>query len=92
MFQDHFVSSVPVMKYSGEDNYKCTVTATDLEHVFGTNWHSFLYRGSSTRRRIIGLIVIQCQKKKFPTLTILVTLGNFISKESLTILQDVKNP
>ena len=63
VFLDHFVKNCPLIKYHGEDNYKCTVTASDLQTVFSTNWDTCMYRGSNTMRRIIGLILIHYRKK-----------------------------
>ena len=67
VFIQKFVTNVPLIKYSGESNYKCTVTASDLDIVFGTDWSSFRYRESSTRHQIIGLIIIHYRTKQVPT-------------------------
>ena len=63
VFTEHFVSKVELIKYCGEDNYKCTVTASNLNEVFGENWDSFIYSGTGTKRRIIGLIVLHNRLK-----------------------------
>ena len=66
LFRAKFVSCVDEIKYLDEDNYKCSVSATHLTRVFGHNWHTFNYRRSLTRRRIIGLIVIHFRRKVLP--------------------------
>ena len=63
MFIKKFVSILPRVQYCNEDQYKVTVSASDLSSVFGENWHIFQYSHSSTRCRVIGLIVIHFRKK-----------------------------
>ena len=63
VFIDRFASPVMSMCYSLEENYKCTLSPSDLNPVFGANWHIFQYVKSCTTRRIIGLIVLHFRKK-----------------------------
>ena len=65
VFKHNFVSNVPLLDYSGQDNYKCTVSPSDLENVLGKDWDTFIYRGSNTMHRILGLIIIHYMKKVF---------------------------
>ena len=60
------VEHLPAVNYLGQDNFKFAVTATEMEGLFGNNWHTFNYAKSSTRRRIIGLIIIHYRKKSIP--------------------------
>ena len=63
LFVHNFVCSVPHIDYSGENSYKCRVMPSDLNNVFGENWHIFQYAKSCTRRRIIGLVSIHFRMK-----------------------------
>lgn len=73
VFIENFVGNVPLIKYCGQNNYKCTVTASDLDKVFGRDWSSFIYKRSSARQRIIGLIIIHYRSKQVAKLTICTT-------------------
>ena len=66
VFRNTIGCYVANINYFGQDSYKCTVSPSDLDHVFGRNWHCFIYRGSFTRCRIIGLISIHYRKKSTP--------------------------
>ena len=37
VFMENFVSKCALINYDGQDNFKCTVSASDLQNVFGTN-------------------------------------------------------
>ena len=64
IFVEKFVNPVESITYSGEDSFKCTVAASDLDVVFGPNWNTYRFRNSKTRKRIFGLLVIHYRKKK----------------------------
>ena len=74
LFIQKFVRAVPLL-YLNQENFKATVSASNLNVVFGENWSSFHYRRSSTRRRIIGLIVIHFRKKVLPVRAVDSELG-----------------
>ena len=63
VFLEKFANSVTPIHYCLQENYKCTVSPSDLNAVFGEDWHVFNYHKSSTRHRIIGLIVIHFRNK-----------------------------
>ena len=66
IFVQNFVSKGPFFNYAGEENYKCTVSPSDLQKVFGKDWDTFVYQGSNTIGRIIGLIVVHYRRKEIP--------------------------
>ena len=65
VFTERIASYLPVVNYHREDKFKCTVSPSDLDDVFGENWHNFIFRNSSTMKRIIGVVVLLFRKKIF---------------------------
>ena len=62
--QSIFQSSFPV-DYTGEESFKENVHVDQLNTVFGQNWHVYHFPNSSTRNRVIGLVLLHFRKKKF---------------------------
>ena len=58
VFSDHF----PV-QYQYQDNFKCTVSVSDLNDVFGENWHIYQFPNSITRKRILGMVTLHFRRK-----------------------------
>ena len=57
-----FKENFPV-DYCGEPNFKSTVSVSELNKVFGTDWHLFQFPNSMTRRRILGVVILHYRKK-----------------------------
>ena len=60
--QNVFTDTFPV-DYCGEDNFKCTVSVTALNEVFGEHWYIYHFPNSCTRKIIIGLVSLHFRKK-----------------------------
>ena len=52
------------VEYNNEDSFKKTVSVDDLNGVLGSNWHSYQFEKSSTRRRVIGHVQLHYRIKK----------------------------
>ena len=63
VFAERFACSSNAVQYGGEELFKCSVNPSELDNVFGENWHIFMYRNSSTVRRIFGLVFIFFRRK-----------------------------
>ena len=50
--------------YCGNDGFKGKLSIDELNTVFGTNWHIYNFFQSSTRKRIIGLVLLHFRRKK----------------------------
>ena len=49
--------------YSGNDGFKDNLSVDELSTVFGENWHIYNFCNSSTRKRIIGLVLLHFRRK-----------------------------
>ena len=58
-----FRNKFPV-EYCGQDNFKQLLDVDELNCVFGDEWHVYNFPKSSTRNRIIGLILLHFRRKK----------------------------
>ena len=58
-----FKNTFPV-QYTGQCNFKATLGVSELDIIFGKNWHTFHFPNSNTRKRIIGLVMLHYRKKK----------------------------
>ena len=63
LFAEKFVANLQNVQYCGQENFKCTLGPSDLWPVFGENWDYCKYPNSTTRRRIIGIIILHFRKK-----------------------------
>ena len=62
--QDLFASFFPV-NYCGEDSFKDMVSVGQLESVFGKDWHIYNFTNSSTRKRVLGCVLLHYRRKCF---------------------------
>ena len=51
------------IEYQGQEEFKATVSVSDLDDVFGKDWHIFNFPNSTTRKRIIGVILLHYRTK-----------------------------
>ena len=63
LFRNQFVSKLTDICYFDDNSFKFSVTPSELNVIFGDNWHTYHYRHSSTQRRIIGLMQIHFRQK-----------------------------
>ena len=51
------------LDYKGENDFKATVRVSDLDKVFGSDWHILNFASSFTRKRILGNVSLHYRKK-----------------------------
>ena len=51
------------LDYDGQDVVKKCVAISELDSVFGRNWHIYIFPKSSTRKRIIGIVLLHYRRK-----------------------------
>ena len=54
------------IQYNGEISVKMSMAVSDMDNLFGENWHIVEFKNSSTRKRIIGLVIVHYRKKSIP--------------------------
>ena len=59
----NFKAYFPV-EYNYEESFKDVLAITDLNNVFGPNWHEVYFQNSTTRKRVIGLVNIHFRRKR----------------------------
>ena len=59
-----FMKFFPVEYSANRENFKQTLSVEDLNSAFGLNWHIFKFPNSSTRKRVIGVVLLHFRKKR----------------------------